>query len=118
MKKVRTKLCLLLKISGVEVAPDPCLLPKISGVEVTSSVTSVESSEQFWCKICQIWRICEPWFHCVPFKAVSPEKKIEVYILMLLYFFMVKKWIPEGDSYIEVRMGCSSSCLGGRNCRF
>ena len=44
-------LCLLLKISGVEVAP--CLLPKISGVEVTpSSVTSVESSEQFW-------RICE-----------------------------------------------------------
>ena len=31
-----------------------CLLPKISGVEVTPSVTSVESSEQFW-------RICEPW---------------------------------------------------------
>ena len=37
--------------SGVEVAP--CLLPKISGVEVTPSVTSAESSEQFW-------RICEP----------------------------------------------------------
>ena len=35
---------------------------------------------------------------------LSPEKKIEVYILMLLqYFFAVKKWIPEGDSYIEVR---------------
>jgi len=27
----------------------PCLLPKISGVEVTPSVTSAESSEQFWC---------------------------------------------------------------------
>ena len=60
MKKVRIKLCLLPKISGVEVAP--CLLPKISGVEVTPSVTSVESSEQFWHKIRQIWRICEPWF--------------------------------------------------------
>ena len=34
--------------SGVKVAP--CLLPKISGVEVTPSVTSVESSEQFWRK--------------------------------------------------------------------
>ena len=32
----------------------PCLLPKISGVEVTpSSVTSVESSEQFW-RICEL----------------------------------------------------------------
>ena len=58
MKKVRTKLCLLPKISGVEVAP--CLLPKIFGVKVTPSVTSVESSEQFWRKIRQIWRICEP----------------------------------------------------------
>ena len=38
----------------------PCLLPKIFGVEVTPSVTSVESSEQFWRKIRQIWRICEP----------------------------------------------------------
>ena len=45
MKKVRTKLCLLPQISGVEVAP--CLLAKNSGVEVTPSVTSVESSEQF-----------------------------------------------------------------------
>ena len=44
---------------------------------------------------------------------LSPEKKIEVYILMLLqYFFVVKKWILEGDSYIEVRVGCSLSCLG------
>ena len=59
MKKVRTKLCLLPQISGVEVAP--CLLPKISGVEVTPSVTPVESSEQFWRQIRQIWRICEPW---------------------------------------------------------
>ena len=58
VKKVRTKLCLLPKISGVKVAP--CLLPKISGVEVTPSVTSVESSEQFWHKIRQIWRIWEP----------------------------------------------------------
>ena len=24
---------------------------------------------------------------------------------------MVKKWVPEGDSYTEVRVGCSSSCL-------
>ena len=39
----------------------PCLLLKISGVEVTPSVTSVELSEQFWRKICQIWCICEPW---------------------------------------------------------
>ena len=46
VKKVRTKLCLLLKISGVKVTP---------------SVTSVESSEQFWHTIRQIWRICEPW---------------------------------------------------------
>ena len=38
----------------------PCLLPKNSGIEVTPCVTSVESSEQFWCKIRQIWRICEP----------------------------------------------------------
>ena len=45
MKEVRTKLC---------------LLPKISGVEVTPSLTSVESSEQFWRKIRQTWRICEP----------------------------------------------------------
>ena len=58
MKKVRTKLCLLPQISGVEVAP--CLLAKSSGVEVTPSVTSVESCEQFWRKIRQIWRICEP----------------------------------------------------------
>ena len=43
---------------GVETAP--CLLPKISRVEVTPSITSVESSEQFWCKIRQILRICEP----------------------------------------------------------
>ena len=57
---VRIKLCLLPKISGVEVVP--CLLPKISGVEVTPSVTSVESAEQFWRKIRQIWRICEPWY--------------------------------------------------------
>ena len=49
---------MLPKISGVEVAP--CLLPKISEVEVTPSVTSVESSDQFWRKIRQIWRICEP----------------------------------------------------------
>ena len=56
---MRTKLCLLPTISGVEVAPS--LLPKISGVEVTPSITSVESSEQFWRKIRQIWRICEPW---------------------------------------------------------
>ena len=38
-----------------------CLLPKIPGVKVSPSVTSVESSEQFWHKIRQIWRICEPW---------------------------------------------------------
>ena len=38
----------------------PCLLLKIPGVEVTPSITSVESSEQFWRKIRQIWRICEP----------------------------------------------------------
>ena len=60
MKKVRTKLCLLPQISGVEVAP--CLLAKISGVEVTPSVTSMESSEQLWRKIRQIWHICEPCF--------------------------------------------------------
>ena len=30
-----------------------CLLLKIPGVEVTPSITSAESSEQFWC-------ICEP----------------------------------------------------------
>ena len=49
---------MLPKISGVKVAP--CLLVKIFGVEVIPSVTSVESSEQFWRKIRQIWRICEP----------------------------------------------------------
>ena len=38
----------------------PCLLPKIVGVKVTPSLTSVESSEQCWRKIRQIWRICEP----------------------------------------------------------
>ena len=44
---------------------------------------------------------------------LSPEKKIEVYILMLLhYFFVDKKWILEGDSYIEARVGRSLSCLG------
>ena len=44
---------------------------------------------------------------------LSPEKKIEVYVLMLLhYFFVDKKWILEGDSYIEARVGCSLSCLG------
>ena len=36
---------MLLKISGVKVAP--CLLQKISGVEVTPSVTSVELSGVF-----------------------------------------------------------------------
>ena len=59
MKKVRTKLCLLPKISGVEVAL--CLLLKISGIKVTPSVTSVESSEQFWHKIRQIWHIWSQW---------------------------------------------------------
>ena len=29
-------------------------------VEVTPSVTSVESSEEFWRKIRQIWCVCEP----------------------------------------------------------
>ena len=57
---------MLPKISGVEVAP--CLLPKISGVEVTPSVTSVESSEQFWRKIRQIWHICEP---CISAKNIK-----------------------------------------------
>ena len=38
----------------------PCLLTKIPGVKVTPSITSVESSEQFWRKIRQIWCICEP----------------------------------------------------------
>ena len=38
----------------------PCLLLKMSGVKVTPFVTSVESSEQFCCKIRQIWRIFEP----------------------------------------------------------
>ena len=28
---------------------------------MTPSATFVESSEQFWHKICQIWHICEPW---------------------------------------------------------
>ena len=28
---------------------------------MTPSITYVESSEQFWCKIHQIWRICKPW---------------------------------------------------------
>ena len=45
-------------MSAVVVAP--CLLPKISGVEVTPSLTSVESSEQFWREIRQIWHIWEP----------------------------------------------------------
>ena len=58
---------MLPKISGVEVAP--CLLPKISGVKVTPSVTSVESSEQFWRKIRQIWHICEPCSLSVPLKT-------------------------------------------------
>ena len=39
----------------------PCLVLKISGVEVTPSITSVESSEQFWRKIRQICRICRLW---------------------------------------------------------
>ena len=52
------------------------------------------------------------WGLTVYHLKLSPEKKIEVYILMLLYFFMGKKRIPDGDSYIEVRVGCSSSCLG------
>ena len=58
-KKGKDKTVLLPKISGVKVAP--CSLPKISGVKVTPSVTSVESSEQFWHRIRQIWHICEPW---------------------------------------------------------
>ena len=41
------------------------MLPKISGVEVTPSITSVESSEQFWRKIRQIWRICELCYQCL-----------------------------------------------------
>ena len=48
-----------------------CLLPKISGVEVTPSVTSVESSEQFWRKIRQIWRICEPWGRQITQQSLS-----------------------------------------------
>ena len=48
-------MCLLPKISRVEVAP--CLLPKIAGVEVTPSITSVESSKKFWRKIRQIFYI-------------------------------------------------------------
>ena len=49
----------------------PCLLPKISGVEVTPSVTSVESSEQFWLKIRQIWRVCEPCVHVIVKKQID-----------------------------------------------
>ena len=45
-------------------------LPKISGVEVTPSVILVESSEQFWRKIRQIWRILRTLFSweswCLP----------------------------------------------------
>ena len=37
------------------------LVTKNFKVKVTPSVTSVESSEQFWRKIRQIWRICEPY---------------------------------------------------------
>ena len=49
----------------------PCLLPKISEVKVTPSVTSVESSEQFWRKIRQIWRICEPCLLSQEFPIMS-----------------------------------------------
>ena len=40
---------------------------------MTPSVTSVESSEQFWCKIRQIWCICEPWGqHTAPYSNMQP----------------------------------------------
>ena len=62
------------------------MLPKISGVEVTPSVTTVESSEQFWRKIRQIWRICEPCLYVLPLIFISVLfNNIEVYYLTGLY---------------------------------
>ena len=42
---------------------------------------------------------------------LSPEKKIEVYYLMLLYFLWSRNGSRRVTSYTEVRVGCSSSCL-------
>ena len=50
-----------------------CLLPKIFGVDVSPSVTLVKSSEQFWHKTRQIWRICEPWEEFVSPKGGALE---------------------------------------------
>ena len=70
----------------------PCLLPKISEVEVTPSVASVESSEQFWRKLRQIWRICEPCFQfslnvnklTIPTKFASKEDKEDDLTLIII----------------------------------
>ena len=48
----------------------PCLLPKISGVKVTPFVTSVESSEEFWC-ICEP-RVCSACFLTFTCDQTSP----------------------------------------------
>ena len=99
---MRTKLCFLPKISGVEVAP--CLLPKISGVEVTPSVTSAESSEQFWRKIRQIWRICEPWLF------------LSFVFLLLLYYghefrFATCSGLALDRNFLSSRLSSAWCCL-------
>ena len=45
-----------------------------------SPVTSAESSEQFWCKMPQIWRICEPWIRTKE-SHTSPECLVFLHIL-------------------------------------
>ena len=96
------------------------MLPKISGVEVTPSITSVESSEQFWRKIRQIWRICEPWTSimrnlktCPPFSchkfifcphAIIPPCNL----ICQIYQRKKKKTKREGD---KKRKLLSSACF-------
>ena len=52
---------------------------------MTPSVTSVESSEQFWRKIRQIWRICEP---CIVFsfswELKWPQEKLKTMLMQNL----------------------------------
>ena len=87
-EKGRDKTVFLLKISGVEVAP--CLLQKIFGVEVTPSVTSVVSSEQFWCKICQIRRLCEPCSYKFTVKpCLMTIPLIDHVLLTQIYFYFL-----------------------------
>ena len=76
----------------------PCLLPKISGVEVTPSVTSVESSEQFWRKYAKFGVFANPesQFRVLEFLFSKGQGKVQA--SLLFYSPPLRTDYKEGNS--------------------